>query len=84
MVCSSAGGIKVVVSGSTDNASDNVAKSTNMDCPLCASVVTPLAYCSAPLEKPSKLAHVLHPIAAALIASHAAPPFPSRGPPAIS
>ena len=84
MVCSSAGGTKLVASGSAGNSSDTATKSTNMDCPLCASFAVPLASCSVPLEKPSKLAHALHPIAAALIASQAAPPFPSRGPPAIS
>ena len=84
MVCTSSGGMKMVVSDLFDNTSDVAASSANMDCPLCAPVVVPLISCTVPTEKPSKLAHVLHPIAAAIIASHSAPPLPSRGPPAVS
>lgn len=87
MVCSSSGGMKMVVSGADDNAFDNasdkVQTATNMDCPLCASVCVPLQSRSASFDQASPLAHSLHPIAAALIAAQTAPPLPSRGPPVI-
>ena len=56
--------------------------SASMDCPLCASVTAPPPPLSIYFEKLSPLAHSLHPIAAAHIASVTAPPRPSRGPPA--
>jgi len=84
MVCTSAGGMKMVVASTDDNSSVNAQTATNMDCPLCATVAVPLTSCAVPSEKPSKMAHVLHPVAAALIASLTAPPLPSRGPPVIS
>lgn len=87
MVCSSAGGMKMVVSGANANASDKDADkaqtATNMDCPLCAPVCVPLQSRSASFDHASPLAHSLHPIAAALIATQTAPPLPSRGPPVI-
>ena len=80
MVCSSAGGMKMVASG--EEGAD--AKLTaNMDCPLCAPVHVPLQSCNTPFDHASPLAHSLHPVAAALIAAHTAPPLPSRGPPAV-
>lgn len=81
MVCSSAGGMKMVASG--EEGVDAQA-TTSMDCPLCAPVVLPAASRSVGLEKVSPLAHLLHPVAAALVASLTAPPLPSRGPPFIS
>jgi hypothetical protein len=57
---------------------------TSMDCPLCAPIVLPVDSCSVGLEKARPVAHLLHPVAAALIASLTAPPLPSRGPPSIS
>lgn len=83
MVCSSSGGMKMVVSGADDNASDKAQTATNMDCPLCAPVCVPLQSRSASFDQASPLAHSLHPIAAALIAVQTAPPLPSRGPPVI-
>jgi hypothetical protein len=87
MVCSSAGGMKMVVSGANDAASDkssdNAQTATNMDCPLCAPVCVSLQSRSASCDHASPLAHSLHPIAAALIATQTAPPLPSRGPPVI-
>ena len=87
MVCSSAGGMKMVVSGANDEASDKASDkaqtATNMDCPLCAPVCVPLQSRSASFDHASPLAHSLHPIAAALIAIQTAPPLPSRGPPVI-
>lgn len=81
MVCSSAGGMKMVASG--EEGVDAQA-TTSMDCPLCAPVVLPAASRSVGLEKVSPLAHLLHPVTAALVASLTAPPLPSRGPPFIS
>jgi len=57
---------------------------TSMDCPLCAPVVLPGVSRSVGLEKVSPLARLLRPVAATLVASLAAPPLPSRGPPVIS
>ena len=81
MVCSSAGVMKMVASG--EEGVDAQA-TTSMDCPLCAPVVLPAASRSVGLEKVSPLAHLLHPVAAVLVASLTAPPLPSRGPPFIS
>ena len=81
MVCSSAGGMKMVASG--EEATDSL-QAANMDCPLCAPVVVPLEACSAGIDKPKPLAHLLHPVAAALVAFLTSPPLPSRGPPFIS
>ena len=79
MVCSSEGGMKMVDSGDADG---NATPSKSMDCPLCASVTaTPPPSGTAQLFTPSSLAHALHPVAAAHIASVTAPPLPSRGPP---
>ena len=65
-----------------DSNGDSDAKLTaNMDCPLCAAVTGPPPSKSVQFEKFSPLAHSLHPIAAAHIASVTAPPLPSRGPP---
>ena len=83
MVCTSAGGMKMVVAGSDDSALDKTPIGTNMDCPLCAPVHVPLQACNTSFDHASPLAHSLHPIAAALIAAHTAPPLPSRGPPVV-
>ncbi len=77
MVCSS-GGMMKLVDSHDDNDTHRV---TNMDCPLCASVTAPPQPLTVNFEKLSTLAHALHPIAAAHIASVTAPPLPSRGPP---
>jgi len=89
MVCSSAGGMKMVASGEegtegAEGAEGAEAKLTvNMDCPLCVHVVVPFQSGSTPFDHASPLAHSLHPVAAAIIAVHTAPPLPSRGPPAV-
>jgi hypothetical protein len=80
MVCSSAGGMKMVPSGEEGAEAKLTA---NMDCPLCAPVVVPLQSGSTTFDHASPLAHSLHPVAAAIIAAHTAPPLPSRGPPAV-
>lgn len=80
MICSSAGGMKMVASG--EEGAD-VKLTANMDCPLCAPVHIPLHSCNTSFEPSSALAHSLHPVAAALIATLTAPPLPSRGPPVV-
>jgi len=81
MVCSSAGGMKMVVFGEEGV---DAKLTTKMDCPLCVAVILNVDSCSLGLEKASPLAHLLHPVAAALVAALTAPPLPSRGPPFIS
>ena len=81
MVCAAGGAMKIVDTNSDDG---EVKASTSMDCPLCASVTAPLPPVTAHFDKLSSLAHALHPIAAAHIASVTAPPLPSRGPPPSS
>jgi len=80
MVCSSAGGMKMVPSGEEGAEAKLTA---NMDCPLCAPVVVPLQSGATTFDHASPLAHSLHPVAAALIAALTAPPLPSRGPPVV-
>ena len=83
MVCSSAGGMKMVVSGEEGTEGAEAKLTSNMDCPLCAPVAVPLQSGSTSFDHASPLAHSLHPVAAAIIAAHTAPPLPSRGPPAV-
>ena len=78
MVCSAGGGMKMVDMTGDDG---DLKASASMDCPFCASVKAPPPPHSVHFEKLSPLAHALHPIAAAHIASVTAPPLPSRGPP---
>ena len=79
MVCSSDGGMKMVDTGDGDG---EVKLAKPMECPLCTSVAAPPpAIRSGQLPAPSSLAHALHSVAAAHIASVTAPPLPSRGPP---
>ena len=78
MVCSAAGGMKMVVS---DEGGNEVSATTGMDCPLCASGLAPVPVVPSVFFKLSPLSHALQPIAAAHIASLTAPPLPSRGPP---
>jgi hypothetical protein len=80
VICSSAGVMKMV---STDDGSTEIQTSSGMECPLCATVATPLPPASPVIQKPCSLAHVLQPIAAAHIISATAPPLPSRGPPSF-
>ena len=83
MVCSSAGGMKMVASGEEGTEGAEAKLTVNMDCPLCAHVVVPFQSGSTTFDHASPLAHSLHPVAAAIIAAHTAPPLPSRGPPAV-
>jgi hypothetical protein len=78
IVCAASGGMKLV---DLDGNGKGLKASANMDCPLCASMAVPLPPHTALFDKPSSLAHALHPLAAAHIAASTAPPLPSRGPP---
>lgn len=80
LVCSSSGGMKLVVTGDDDAS----ASSHTLDCPLCASIGAPPPALKTQLVQPSPLAHALLPTRAAHIAAATAPPLPSRGPPDIS
>ena len=82
LVCTSAGGAKLLVQGDGDGAAG--AHHHGLDCPLCAAVALPPTNFQSVLTQASPLAHVLQPIAAAHIAAATAPPLPSRGPPAAS
>ena len=80
MVCSAAGGMKLVIAGE-DGADIKV--STGMDCPLCAAAAGPGPANKFLFLKPSPLAPALQSIAAAHIALVSAPPLPARGPPSL-
>ncbi|NBY53865.1 MAG: DUF2946 domain-containing protein [Betaproteobacteria bacterium] len=81
MVCTAGGGMKMVDTSGDDG---GIGATASMDCPVCASVTAPPPPpLTVHFEKLSPLAHALHPIAAARIASVTAPPLPSRGPPIL-
>jgi hypothetical protein len=80
LVCSSSGGLRLVVLG--DDATE--VRGHTLECPLCASIAAPPPLPNLPSVQPSPLAHFQHPLRAAPVAFFAAPPLPSRGPPAIS
>jgi len=82
MVCTGSGAMKLVSSG--DEGGADVKLSVGMDCPLCAATSASFPARQAGIFKPIPLAHALHPIAVAHIASATAPPLPSRGPPSLS
>jgi hypothetical protein len=77
MVCSSAGTMKLLVSGD-----DNTpAKAPSLDCPLCASIGLPPPLFLTSLSHVCPLAYATQAIAVAHMAASTAPPLPSRGPP---
>jgi len=84
LVCSSAGGTKLVVKGA-DGAGAQDLRASAMDCPLCLTGAAPPAvtFSLAPLLDLS-LSHVLRSIPAARLAAQVAAPLPARGPPALS
>jgi hypothetical protein len=81
IVCSSAGGMKMLAISEQGEQGEQVKLTANMDCPLCAAAILNLEPCSVGLEKVSPSVHLLHPDAAAHVVSLTAPPLPSRGPP---
>lgn len=81
LVCSSGGGMKLIVKGED---STKVSSSHTLDCPLCATVGAPPPATWLPVTPPSALAPALHPLVTAHIASRSAAPLPPRGPPSFS
>ncbi|WP_295854227.1 DUF2946 family protein [uncultured Xylophilus sp.] len=77
MVCSSAGGMKMVVNGDATDTD----KSYKLDCPLCAGTAVIPAFVQAPVVSPQPLAHAMRPLARAHIAGMVGAPLPPRGPP---
>ena len=65
MVCSAMGGMKMVMDADSDQGTP---PSANMDCPLCAPVITPPVSQNATVLAPQALAHALRTIPAAHIA----------------
>jgi hypothetical protein len=82
-ICSGAGHFKwLIKSADGDLQEENASKAATLDCPLCAGLGTAPPSEHATALPPDALAHALHPLFAAHIASLSAPPLPSRGPPA--
>ena len=79
LVCSSGGGMKLVVVGDDDTAST----SHTLDCPLCASVSAPPPAARG-LHAPTASSHALRSVMVVRWVVATAPPLPSRGPPAFS
>ena len=84
LVCTSAGGMKLVSPGDADPGGTSAGAHHTLNCPLCAHLALPLADFQTVLTQPSPLARAVQPIVAAHIAAVTAPPLPSRGPPVIS
>ena len=80
LVCTTAGAVKLVVSGDDDTQASNHL----LDCPLCTVTGAPPSTVNTTLTQASPLSHAMQPIEAARIASATAPPLPSRGPPSTS
>ena len=78
LICSAAGGMKVVVT--TADGSSEVA-SQSMDCPLCVSIIAPPPVLKLSFEPVQPLSYALQSIPAAIIAKRTAAPPPARGPP---
>ena len=81
LVCSSGGGMKLVVIGDDDNTASSA---HTLDCPLCASLSAPPLLTQASFTSEAPLAYALQPVVAARLAAATAPPLPSRGPPSLS
>ena len=81
MVCSTMGGMKMVMDGEDGSSAQ---PSASMDCPLCAPVITPPSPEAQAFDRPSALAHALQPLPAARIAGLTGAPLPPRGPPALN
>jgi hypothetical protein len=82
MVCSANGAVKSVSADATDgDGTTALSMGMGMDCPLCASVLSPMHPACAAFVAPDSLSHALRPTVQAHIAALTAPPLPSRGPP---
>ncbi|MDB5859489.1 MAG: hypothetical protein JWQ76_3178 [Ramlibacter sp.] len=78
LVCTSAGGMKLLVDGEGGAVDPGGHK---MDCQLCASLTGPPPVHRLAVAPPTQLAHALRPAVAAHIAWLTAAPLPARGPP---
>jgi hypothetical protein len=86
LLCAANGVVKLIaVSDASDDTSDEsmgrLAGAHTLDCALCLpAMLTPPALPHLPTSN-DVLAHALHPIVQACLASLTAPPMPARGPP---
>ena len=81
LICSGAGGMKLIQLGGDGSA--NVAVKT-MDCPLCASASAPPPVASSGATPVPPPAYLTRSMAAVHIAALTGAPLPARGPPAFS
>lgn len=81
VVCSSSGGMKVLIQDADGSTSEG--DSNSMDCPLCVSLTAPPPMARQSAEPAHPLAYALQAIAAAHIAALTAAPLPARGPPTV-
>ncbi len=82
VVCSSIGGMKLVVH--TDDGTQELGNSS-MECPLCIPSAAPPPHPVLPsIALPLPLAHAVQSIPAARIAAATAAPLPPRGPPLLA
>lgn len=81
MVCSTMGGMKMVMDGEDGKSTQ---PSASMDCPLCAPMITPPSPEARAVEPPSALAHALQTLPAAHLAGLTGAPLPPRGPPVLN
>ena len=81
MVCSGLGGMQLVNLDAGDDADSLLTQ--GLDCPLCLQAAAP-APSPCKLPHPSGLAHALHPIASARLASLIGLPWQARAPPSLS
>jgi hypothetical protein len=81
LVCTSGGGMKLLVHGEGDahDASGHMS-----DCQLCASLTAAPPVHRMAAEPPDPLAHALRPVEEAHLAWLTAAPLPARGPPLLS
>lgn len=81
MVCSTMGGMKMVMDGEDGKSTQS---SASMDCPLCAPMITPPSPEARAVEPPGALAHALQTLPAAHLAGLTGAPLPPRGPPVLN
>jgi hypothetical protein len=81
LVCTTGGGMKLLVHGDGDT---HEASGHASDCQLCASLPAPPPVHRLAVEPPAPLAHALRPTVEAHLAWLTAAPLPARGPPLLS